>query len=140
MKSSNKIQKLHSGEDTPICSQKRSSRYNLRPRKGKQSYTSQRQDSTKKRIGKKNSTMDLGLAKPMDTTLPKGDNCEVFGNKYPNDNTRIVTEAARNEVTTPQVNDRSPKSFAHSTTKPKRILPPKTRKATLNLPSVSSSA
>ena len=83
--------------------------------------------------------MDLDLAKPMDNTLPLGDNCEIPGNRYLNDNARIVAEAARNKVITPLVNNRTPKSFAHSFTKPKRTLPPNTRKAKLNLPPVSSS-
>ena len=83
--------------------------------------------------------MDLELVKAMKTTLLKIDDRRIFGSvKSSTAQARNVTEATRNEVITPQVNDRSPKVFAHSIAKPKRILPPNNRKATLKLPSISS--
>ena len=50
----------------------------------------------------------------------------------------MVMEDSRNKVITPQVNDRSPKYFNHSITKPKRNLPFNNRLAVLNLPSIKS--
>ena len=70
--------------------------------------------------------MDLELVKNMDNTPPKRDSRKAFGNKCPNANARTVTEETRNEVITPQVNDRSPKSFAHGLTKRKEFFRPTT--------------
>ena len=85
--------------------------------------------------------MDLELANSMDTTLTTSDDRGLFDTvKSSNAQTRKVTEATGIEVITPQNNDRTPKVFAHSITKPKRTLPTNNRKATLKLPPIGSSA
>ena len=117
MKSLKKNQKLHSGEDTPTCSNTISSRYNLRPRKRKQPQPSPPQDLMKKTTGTNDSPMDFGTDKDMSDALPKSDDRKVSGSAVSfNVKTRKVTEESRGRVITPQVNDGKPTFFAHNIT------------------------
>ena len=84
---------------------------------------------------KQTKKVSFSLDKTMKTALEKGDHRSSSGSTASsNANARIVREATKDTVTTPQVDDRSPNFFSHSNTKPKRNLPSNSRKAALNLP------
>ena len=130
MKSAKEKKMLHMGEDTPSSSQTISSRYNLRRRK-QISYCTATQASMRKRKKK----VSFRLENTISTAPEKGDHRSSSGfTASSNANARIVMEAAKDKVTSPQVDDRSPKFFSHSNSKPKRNLPSNSRKAALKLP------